>query len=233
MGDDYDPSRHRQSVDVAFTLPSVQPHGEVLGDVAALLAGPEPVVGVNVSGLLTTPRAPEQFGLAAEDHEDVLADLVLRLLGSGCRVLLVPHVHGVVGEVDNLACQRLADRLDAGPAVTVLPGGLDAAETKWVISRLAWMTGARMHATIAALSSITPVTGIAYSDKMAGVFVSCGVGDQVADARDLGRGDLVDALWAGFEARDRTRAQLSEHVPATVANAEEMFDHVVGRLQVR
>lgn len=229
LGDEFDPDRHRLGVDVAFTLPAMEPAEEVLGDIRGWLADPEPVVGVNVSGLLTTQHAREQFGLAA-NHEDVLAELVGRLLDSGCRVVLVPHVLGVIGEVDNVACRRLAARLDVGPRLAVLSDDLDAVTAKWIIGRLDWMTGARMHATIAALSSFTPVTGIAYSDKMHGVFESCGVRDQVADARRLDRTDLVDALWEGFQKRDDVRDRLGEHVPTTVRRAEATFDHLVGSL---
>lgn len=228
---DFDRERHRLGVDVAFTLPAMEPTEAVLGDVADWLSDPDPVVGVNVSGLLTTPHAQEQFGLAA-DHENVLADLVRRLLDSGRRVVLLPHVMGTIGEVDNVACRRLAARLDAGPNLRVLGDALDATTAKWVIARLEWMTGARMHATIAALSSLTPVTGIAYSDKMHGVFDSCGVRDQVADARDLDRTDLVDALWEGYQDRDAVRERLAVHVPDTLGRANATFDHLVDALAI-
>lgn len=231
-GDDFDPERHRESVDVAFTLPVRRPPAGVLGHVGEWLDDDRPVAGINVSGLLGSESAHHRFGLRA-DHETAVARTITRLVADGARVLLVPHVQGSAAESDSQACRRLAAATasDTSSDVAVLPDGLDATETKWVVSRLAWMTGARMHATIAALSSTTPVTGIAYSDKMRGVFASCGIGDQVADVRALETGELVDALVAGFRDREAIGKVLRSRVPDTVATAEATFDYLAGRLR--
>ena len=74
-------------------------------------------------------------------------------------------------------------------------------ETKWLISQLDWFCGTRMHATIAALSSGVPVSAIAYSAKVQGVFETCGQGDAVADARTLPGPDVVEVVWASFAGR--------------------------------
>ncbi len=45
----------------------------------------------------------------------------------------------------------------------------NAAETKWIISRMAFFAGARTHSTIAALSSGIPTLSFAYSIKAQGI----------------------------------------------------------------
>ena len=45
----------------------------------------------------------------------------------------------------------------------------NAAETKWIISRMALFAGARTHSTIAALSSGIPTLSFAYSIKAQGI----------------------------------------------------------------
>lgn len=226
-GPDFDARRHRQGVDVAFLLPAVRPSLRDDLGVGAWFAEGRPVVGINVSGLLAASDAAEQFGLAL-DHDQAMSALVQRFLDhTDAGVALVPHVLGDHAESDLSACRRLAASVD-DERVRVLEGrGLDAVGTKWAISQMAWITGARMHATIAALSTATPVTGIAYSPKMLGVFRTCGIEDQVVDARSTATADAVDALWEGYQRRQEIATRLRTYVPETVAEANRMFDSLL------
>lgn len=54
-------------------------------------------------------------------------------------------------------------------AVSLIPSGLNAAETKWVISKMSVFAGARTHSVIAALSSGVPALSFAYSPKAKGI----------------------------------------------------------------
>ena len=222
-----DPERHRQGVDVAFALPPREP-ARLLTDLRGWLDDPDPVVGVNVSGLLFNDPAPAsaRFGLRA-DYPTAIRALIDTLLKEGCRILLVPHVRGDMTESDDPACARLVHESGADGRIAMLPAGMDACETKWAIAQLDWFTGARMHATIAALSSEVPAAATAYSHKTHGVFASCGIGDQVADARSLSTGDLIDALLASYDARGRVAARLQEHAPPVRARAVEQLHDIV------
>jgi len=53
--------------------------------------------------------------------------------------------------------------------VTLIPPNLNAAETKWVISKMFVFAGARTHSTIAAISSGVPTVSFAYSIKSKGI----------------------------------------------------------------
>jgi len=53
--------------------------------------------------------------------------------------------------------------------IILIPRGYNAAETKWIISQMAFFAGARTHATIAALSSGVPTLSFAYSIKARGI----------------------------------------------------------------
>lgn len=231
LGSDYDPTRHREAVDVAFSLPVSPPPAEFASVIESWASETE-LVGINVSGLLFHDGVgpSSAFGLAAH-YRTAMERLVQRFLDrSNARLVLVPHVTGH-RESDVAACADVVQSLPASDRVHTVPTGLDAMQTKWVISRMSWFTGARMHATIAALSTSTPVAGVAYSDKMAGVFASCGVATEVTDARSLGTEDLVDALWDSYQRRTHTASTLRDHVPATVARCEATFDEIVGTLQ--
>jgi colanic acid/amylovoran biosynthesis protein len=232
LGDDLDGKRHRQGVDVAFALPAVEP---CLSErLRTWLADDEPVVGINLSGLLYNDpgRARASFGLLA-DYPATMRELVARFLGEGLRVLLVPHVRGSAGtaatgsESDDVACERLVRDLGSSEHLQVLPMGLDAAQTKWIIGQVDWFTGPRMHATIAALSTGTPVAGIAYSHKMRGVFATCGLGDGVVDARDTDSADMLDMLWESWTERDRVRRILQASGPGVVDQAQRQFSEML------
>lgn len=209
-GDDADLGRCRSGVDIAFALQPRVPlpeHGLAdLGD------SDEPLAGMNISGLLTTADAHARFGLAG-DYLDTMTQLGRALIADGARVILIPHVHidGAAGESDLVAIERFRSRLTAAERrrTRVIPPRLNAAELKWCISRLDWMVGSRMHATIASLSSGVATFGYAYSDKTIGVFETCDSADTVADARRTSGPDAVEAMLAGFHAREERAARLA------------------------
>jgi polysaccharide pyruvyl transferase WcaK-like protein len=232
LGDAYDPEHHREGVDMAFALPSVAPAApEARAEVETLLAGGDPVAGLNVSGLLwNDPQAAARYGLRC-DYRAVTLALVRRILADGARILLVPHVLGAEGpiESDTGACLGLLRALDPAERarVTLAPANLDASETKWVISQVAWFAGARMHSTIAGLSSAVATTAIAYSLKFRGVFASCGQQEQVAEARELDDAAMVEVLYAGWSGREATARALPAQVRPTVQRAERQMDTIV------
>jgi polysaccharide pyruvyl transferase WcaK-like protein len=100
-------------------------------------------------------------------------------------------------------------------------------ETKWLISQLDWFCGTRMHATIAALSSGVPVSAVAYSGKVQGVFETCGQGDAVADARTLDAPDVVDVVWRSFTGRREAAARLALASAAVRSRAAGQMDAIV------
>lgn len=234
LGPDFDPSRHRAGVDVAFGLPALRPRPEVADAVAALEAEGAPLLGLNVSGLLYHGEAG-RFGLRDSYRRFAKQALAALLRVDGARVLLVPHVVPpcTPDESDVLACASLAGELPAEQRerVWLAPGDLDAMEIKWVIGRCHWFSGARMHACIAALSQGTPTLGLAYSDKMRGVFATAGAAGWVADARELESGALLERLTASLAERDAMRDDLRDRAPALRERLDDQFDALIAPLR--
>ncbi len=226
-GGDADTSRLRQGVDVAFGLRPSEPDPATVTRLEQL-AG-DVVVGVNVSGLLRDETEGGRFRLAG-DYLATMTSTVKALIGAGAFVVLVSHVHGAQPEENDAAAfERLELSLDALERRRIwrLNPHLRAAQLKWCIARMDWFAGSRMHATIAALSSGVAAFGYAYSDKAHGVFGTCGVADQVTDARAVAGEEAVEMAMASFEARGETRATLAERVPAVVHRSREQLDEVV------
>lgn len=239
LGGEFDARRHRCGVDVAFLLgvrePSVSP-SEPLS--SWLSQGDRRTIGFNVSGLIymSEDGGRSQYGLKA-DYRAAVAAFVSRVLErTDSRVALMPHVIAPEGhyESDNDACERL--RLALGSAardrVATAPSLSDPREAKWLISKMSWFCGTRMHSTIAGLSTGVPTAAIAYSDKTRGVFDTCGQGEHVADPRALDTDELVEALWESFEARECARASLAAALPGVLAQAEGQMHAVCAEVRV-
>lgn len=231
-GPDADRSRLRLGVDVAFALEASPPPAEIV-DRLGVVAAEGPLVGVNVSGLLADAAGHARFGLVG-DYLATMTAVIRGLISAGAHVVLISHVHlpGGHGESDVAALALILERLDDRERqhTSLISPDLDAAELKWCIAQLDWFVGSRMHSTIAALSTVTPAAALAYSDKTAGVFETCGVGGEVVDARRTGGAEAVDTLLASFERRDATRETLSARAPTTIERARsqlrEVFDDI-------
>lgn len=240
MDDQFDPERHRLGVDVAIALPTKEPVG-VPRMVSEMLSGPRsfPLVGLNVSGLLCNDAdvARRDFGLA-EGHPAQIEAVARALLeaDAGLQLLLISHVHRPVGhpESDLAAANELAARLGslAEGRVHVLSGSLSAMELKWVLARLDWFAGARMHATIGAFSSGVPTLGLGYTDKTRGVFQECGLGSEVADLRRLDARQLAERTVVSFLKRTPMRVDLAKRVVGLQARASTEMDQIAHQVGV-
>lgn len=129
----------------------------------------EGAVGINLSPLLA------RFGGASdlEAWRKRAGDLVIAVAERVRRpILLVPHVGAPNPADDDFAFLRgvrelVLDRVKV--PVDIVPDGLGAAQSKWLIGRCSAFAGARTHATIAALSSCVPTLSLSYSVKALGI----------------------------------------------------------------
>lgn len=233
LGSEYDESRHREGVDMAFNLRATDPGGKIGPEIRQWVddKASHPLIGLNVSGLigLDMDWSRRRFGLRANYVEALCGFIRSAMENSDFRLLLIPHVMSI----DPPACERILGELPDSMAarVRIAPSDLDECEVKWLISNTDWFCGTRMHATIAALSSGVPAAATAYSDKTRGVFASCGVEDQVIDPRELGTQAVIDRLVESFDNREQTRQVLSNTVAGVKARAAEQFASITEMLK--
>jgi colanic acid/amylovoran biosynthesis protein len=234
LGDAFDTRRHRLGVDVAFALPA-RPPGEPFVPAGSWLDDDSPLMGINISGLLANDTdSARTFGLR-EPYDPLMTKLVTAILAeTEANVLLVPHVvpRADVVESDITAAHRLRSNLPAGLAnrVRVLDGVTSASEVKWVIGRCDAFCGTRMHSTIAALSTRTPVTALAYSVKTAGVFETCGQRDRVSDLRTDDAATIIERVLDLWASRKTVERELDVAMPAVIARAREPFRMILDGL---
>lgn len=230
----YDPSIHRRCPDMAVLLPAKRPTVLSIALASWLTETRDfPVAGLNVSGLLWQgdKEAQAQFGLKSS-HRDQASAIATAILESDpqMRLLLVPHVKRPTGdpESDQDAAEQLLQHLNERfpGRVQVVPQEFDECELKWIISHLDWFAGARMHSTIAGFSSGVPTLGLGYSDKAAGVFAECGLGQHVMDLRTTETSEIGDRVAASLAARLETQAQISGEITSVKTRAEEAMDAI-------
>ena len=233
LGSNFDASRHREGVDMAFILGTVDP-GEKLGaEIHHWLRdkSDHPLVGLNVSGLiaLAPGRASRRFGLRANYLEALDGFIREVMRDPDLRLLLIPHVM----PIDTDACRAVIDRLPSNLSsrIRVTPDSLDEREVKWVISHMDWFCGTRMHSTIAALSTRVPTAAVAYSDKTRGVFASCGVEDRVIDPRRLATEAVIEGLLDCFRSREQTGQVLSASIGDVKARATGQLAQITEMLE--
>jgi len=145
--------------DPAFVMTPEQPAGDI--------EIPEGAIGLNLSPLL----ARFVTGGDVEQWKDVSADIINRLAEKTSRpIYLIPHVVGGLSNDDHRFLQGVLEReIDKRDQVTLIGPAFNAAQTKWIIGRMAVFAGARTHSTIAALSSNVPTLSFSYSIKARGI----------------------------------------------------------------
>lgn len=124
-------------------------------------------VGINVSGLLYNDKK-NRFSLTI-NYKHLVHEIVEELIALGYKVHLISHViiSNGMGEDDFSACESVHKSY---PNTILVKKFESPIEVKSYIAGLDLFIGARMHATIAAISSGVPVIPIAYSRKVNGLY---------------------------------------------------------------
>lgn len=205
-------------IDVAFALPYSRGVAPEIGRIN---------IGLNVSGLLFSGgyKGSNQFGLTIDYPALVRKLLAAWLLDNRYRVWLIAHVvpDQLPRDDDRVAIDLLVKEF---PEVRRAPDFTSPGQAKDFISTLDFMTGARMHACIAAFSSGVPVVPVAYSRKFNGLFSSLGY-EHVVDGRSSTTEDAFGKIMAVFF----RRAQVQGDIDRGNQLAQQRLNRYVQTLQ--
>ena len=134
-------------------------------------------IGLNVSGL-----AYSNTFSGLEGQFDAYPELIERIINhfraKGCTVYLIPHSYGYnkpIADDDMLACREAYCRLCDKSNVVLIDRDLISPQIKYIISKMTFFMGTRMHANFAAIYTGVPVFGMAYSYKFEGAFNANGL----------------------------------------------------------
>lgn len=212
-------SKQRVCYDLGFVIDPVRPCELVIDGINIDEKNEQPIVGVNVSGLLFMGgyRRNNMFGLKCDYREIVYEVIRLILIEKNARVLLIPHVFGERenSESDAVVCEKLYQelRIQYEGQIASVVGPYNQSEIKYIIGKCDFFVGSRMHACIAALSQCIPAVAIAYSEKFIGVLRTIGMDSLVADPRIMNRADIRNAVAVAYDNRRLLHYQLSQTIP--------------------
>ena len=152
-------------------------------------------IGINVSGLCYSNKFRTLSGQFEQYPE--LIDRLIRLFQSkGKTIYLIPHSYRYGNPEENnddmVACRLAYDRLEDKTNVIFVDKDLISPQVKYVISKMSFFIGTRMHANFAAIYTDVPLFGLAYSYKFAGAFNANGLdGDkQTAMVNNIKREEM-------------------------------------------
>jgi colanic acid/amylovoran biosynthesis protein len=205
--------------DPAFMMEQIEPD---IGKVGFEI--PDGCIGLNFSPLVGKSflKSPKPVWELTNEELipwfDFCVACVLELSSStGRPILLVPHVSSSLPGIDDFSfleriCRAVAHK--ATCPVLCIGDNLNAAESKWVISKCAVFAGARTHATIAGFSTHVPTLSFGYSVKAKGINQDIyGNQDQCLDVNNIGVSQAVAAIQKLIERESELRAFLKLKMP--------------------
>jgi len=151
--------------DPAFALGAEQYQGDEADFVSS-----GNVLGFNISALIARWFPGNDIDRMLDD----VAIFLAKVIETGIKVLLIPHVTRLGGEIvedDERFLKMVQERLRGSQkSLRLLSGNVPARQIKWIISKCRFLIAARTHATIAGLSTGVPTIAIAYSQKAKGIW---------------------------------------------------------------
>ena len=135
-------------------------------------------IGINVSGLCYSNTFRSLSG-QFDEYPNLINRLIEHFQEKGVHVYLIPHSYHY-GEPeesndDLVACEAAYNRLACKEKVIIVNQDLISPRVKYVISKMSFFIGSRMHANFAAIYTGIPVFGLAYSYKFEGAFNANGL----------------------------------------------------------
>ena len=150
-------------------------------------------IGINVSGLAWDNKFHTLAG-QFENYPQLMEGIVKMFQKRGKTVYLISHSYNYnmpEPENDDLkAARELYNSLDDKSNVVLIDKDLISPQVKYVISRMSYFVGTRMHANFAAIFSKVPLFGLAYSYKFKGAFENNGIFNRTATINNINTGEV-------------------------------------------
>lgn len=150
-------------------------------------------VGLNISGLAYFnhfANLSSQFAY----YPELIVRIIQLFQEKRCTVYLIPHSYNIrrpeANNDDMLACQEVYENLQNRNGVILINKNLSSPQVKYLISKMSFFVGTRMHANFAAIYTHVPAFGLAYSYKFKGAFEANGLVNSTAMISNLKPQDL-------------------------------------------
>ena len=177
---------------------------ELTNDLSAFMK-PEPwdieikpdSVGINVSGLAYSNNFRDLAGQFAA-YPELITRLIQHFQKKNKTVYLIPHSYGYNNpERDNddmISSRKIYNSLEDKTNVVLIDKDMISPQVKYVISKMSFFIGTRMHANFAAIFTKVPVFGLAYSFKFQGAFENNGIYNRTAMINNITSADITGII---------------------------------------
>lgn len=172
----------------------------------------EGAIGINISPLLSKYNAVGNNDAWIAATAKIIEAIINQ---TGRTIYLIPHVTGITGNCDYSFLCKVAGLIDQKKSqVVIIPDTLNAAELKWVISKMTLFAGARTHSTIASFSSGVPTLSFGYSMKSKGINQDIyGHTRYCIQANELDPDIVADRMLEMLDNSENIKKQLKEVIP--------------------
>ena len=139
---------------------------------------PNDSIGINVSGLTYSNHFRSLSG-QFEQYPMLINEIIKHFQKKNLTIYLIPHSYCYnkpeEANDDMLACRETYNKLENKNGVIIIDKDLSSPQLKYVISRMSFFIGTRMHANFAAIYTGVPLFGLSYSYKFEGAFNANGL----------------------------------------------------------
>ena len=160
----------------------------------------EQSIGLNISGLAYSNKfrtLSNQF----ENYPYLINQIITFFQKENCTIYLISHSYNYnnpeLNNDDLIAAKEVYASLRDKKNVILVDENLNSPQTKYLISKMSFFIGTRMHANFAAIFTNVPVFGLAYSYKFQGAFERNGIHNSVAIINNINKDEansIVDLI---------------------------------------
>lgn len=192
--------------DPAFLLDPIEPADDKIDK--KKLNG---TIGLNISPLMAEFVTGGNLKEWAKISSDIIKETLIKNKKPIC---LVSHVTDYRSNDYEFMKKTLSFMGKSKDMVTLLPNNLNAAETKWAISKMDVFAGSRTHSVISALSSIVPALSFTYSIKGRGIVQDVYGNDYFSVSGNQLKPEIIaEKIHELIEERKEIREQISLNLP--------------------
>ena len=135
-------------------------------------------IGINISGLCYSNKFRNLSGQFL-CYPKLIEQLIIKFQELNKKVFLIPHSYNFFSPEENnddlVACRETYKNLANKKNIILIDKDLTSPQIKYLISKMSFFVGTRMHSNFAAIYSGVPVFGLSYSYKFIGAFDSNGL----------------------------------------------------------
>ncbi len=167
---------------------------------------PQKAVGLNVSGLAYF-NGYHNLANHFDAYPKLIDNIIEFFTRKNITIYLIPHSYNFenpeINNDDMEACRLVYNKSKNKKNLVFVNDNLTPPQVKYVISKMTFFIGTRMHANFAAIFTKVPLFGLSYSFKFAGAFESNGIStSNLYDIKDLEEKDIpkvINAISMSFD----------------------------------